>query len=655
MAHLSSPDRPWGKPFTSKRYIHPPLSENIVTMWPSSMVMIGEIPPENPQYHYEHPKYGWFWGLCSEDSAAVIFTLKRESDLRFRQRANPNYQNYTWSHEIMPIEITKYHTRSDGIPVHSFVKDMDAVKFHEEAFCDSERVPITYIKVTIENNFGFEEKIELAGLVRRGKEFLFTGCQEPDGYDGYYPKREQFLEAEKLEHKNGILTDGKYKFYLDKKADYTFDVENDFAISLILSPYEKKTFTFAFTRSDRRPKSYNAARRECLEFWRKELSRAENIPAMSEVGPLFYNFLAQMLQMFAHPHDRDYTIMRQGATQRYHWPEAVEMVRALSLIGGYADYIDRGLAHYFGELQEKSGEDRGKIFYSHVPWNTRTATALSMLAEASKSDASLLYKYVEPAMLAFEYCERTRAKSMDIDGIIPGLLPPGICTDHHIAKAQQWTSADAALLRGYADFAEVLKSHNLKCGETVEAAYHDYFSVIKGIFESIAEEQRCSEFLYLPRDPKNNPEIEAELNKDPFGYVFPYVLIETGVAGYGTDNSEKIIHTYSCGGQSQNGLLWPCYRSTTGAGRTWYTTSAELHLFNYYEKCNNKKGQKKLIDALLKYNVTTEYLQAERIDDNNAYIAPWMPNASANGRLLQMLFGYYGKRKTDQNKQFEKN
>lgn len=40
MTHLSSPANPWGKPFTSKRYIHPPQAENIVTMWPNSMIMI---------------------------------------------------------------------------------------------------------------------------------------------------------------------------------------------------------------------------------------------------------------------------------------------------------------------------------------------------------------------------------------------------------------------------------------------------------------------------------------------------------------------------------------------------------------------------------------------------------------------------------------
>ena len=56
--HLSSPDKPWGKPFTNKLYIHPPFSENIVTLWPNSMVMIGEIPPGNSRYWYQDEKYG---------------------------------------------------------------------------------------------------------------------------------------------------------------------------------------------------------------------------------------------------------------------------------------------------------------------------------------------------------------------------------------------------------------------------------------------------------------------------------------------------------------------------------------------------------------------------------------------------------------------
>ena len=167
---------------------------------------------------------------------------------------------------------------------------------------------------------------------------------------------------------------------------------------------------------------------------------------------------------------------------------------------------------------------------------------------------------------------------------------------------------------------------------------------MKKIFDQIAKDQENSEFLYLPRDPKNNPEIEAVLNKDPFGYSKPNEALSIGLAGYGTKNAEKIIHTYSCGGQAKNGLIYPTYRSTSGIGRTWYTTWAEHSRYVYYKKSGNLDECKRLIDALLKYNVSTEYYQCERYDDHDAYTAPWMPNASANGRLLYMLFDYYGAR-----------
>ena len=39
MAHISTMENPWGKSFTTKRYAHAPLTENIVTVWPSTMVI----------------------------------------------------------------------------------------------------------------------------------------------------------------------------------------------------------------------------------------------------------------------------------------------------------------------------------------------------------------------------------------------------------------------------------------------------------------------------------------------------------------------------------------------------------------------------------------------------------------------------------------
>ena len=204
------------------------------------------------------------------------------------------------------------------------------------------------------------------------------------------------------------------------------------------------------------------------------------------------------------------------------------------------------------------------------------------------------------------------------------------------------------MLRGYKSLLEVLKESDSAYASEIKAAYDDYFGVMKDIFDKFAEEQKDSEFLYLPRDPKNNPELEERLDKDAFGYMFPNEALALGLGGYGTETSEKVIYTYSHGRQAENGLIYPMYRSATGTGRTWYTTWAEHVRYAYYKESGNREKCRELIDALLKYNVTTEYYQCERYDDHDAYSGPWMPNASANGRVLDMLFDYYGKRKIEE-------
>jgi hypothetical protein len=37
----------------------------------------------------------------------------------------------------------------------------------------------------------------------------------------------------------------------------------------------------------------------------------------------------------------------------------------------------------------------------------------------------------------------------------------------------------------------------------------------------------------------------------------------------------------------------------------------------------------------------------ERFADNDPTFCPWQPNASANGRLIQMLFEFFGSRKRE--------
>lgn len=646
MAHISTVENPWGKCFTTKRYLHAPLTENIVSMWPSTMVMIGEISGEDDP----HTHYPMHHNESALPSSAVIFTLKRESDLVFNERRADDYEQI-WNHAFLPYKVTEYKTRNDGVPIHALVKDLDVVKLHQEAFCDTERVSTAYIQVTVENSLGLAQNIELGVYVRTGKEFDLIGRPGADGY-----RREEQNKAKWLEHcapyaqKNGYLTDGRYTLYYEQLRECRFgrqgSAEPDVVYTLTLQPYEKQTFTFALTRNAKKPISYAKAKARTASFWKKELSKAQNMPNKKDIKPLFYHFLAQELQMFAYPQGKDYVFIRQGGRQRYHWPEAKELVHALCKIGGYSDYIDKALSYYFNHLQEKDGENAGRIHYPPVPWNSRTAAALEMFASAVESDEMFYQKYVEQAMSAFRWIEKERAKSANITGAYKGIFPPGVATDNPFANAQQWMFADTAMLRGERMLLQTLKRHNSAYVGEVENAYNDYFAVMQGLLGQFAQEQKDSDKLWLPRDPKNNAETENELQKDNFTYMFPNSVLAEGLAGYNTATAEKIIRAYSDNGQSKNGLIYPVYQSTTGVGRTWYTTWAEHDRFIYYKACKNQAEMKKLLDSLLKYNVTSEYYQGERYDDHDGYTVPWMPNASANGRVLQMLFDVYGVQKT---------
>lgn len=116
----------------------------------------------------------------------------------------------------------------------------------------------------IENAFCMPQKIGLGTLVRTGPECLFTGCSDPDGYDGYNPVRSNWDDEEMMhyEKRDGYLTDGTYKLYFDNRADFIFGGENDIDIALKLKPYEKRSFTFVFTRNEKAPKTYKEARKE---------------------------------------------------------------------------------------------------------------------------------------------------------------------------------------------------------------------------------------------------------------------------------------------------------------------------------------------------------------------------------------------------------
>jgi hypothetical protein len=79
--------------------------------------------------------------------------------------------------------------------------------------------------------------------------------------------------------------------------------------------------------------------------------------------------------------------------------------------------------------------------------------------------------------------------------------------------------------------------------------------------------------------------------------------------------------------------------------KVWYGSWTDLEWFKYYERSGQREKMKEILDAQLKYIMTPEYYMMERYDETNPFYAPWLPNASANGRTMLMMLEYYGSKK----------
>ena len=629
--HISSIENPWGKTFTDKRYVHPPFSECIVTTWGSSMVLYGEIDGKGSMQRRRAP-------VNSEStlpSAGVIFTVKRGNPAKAI-----DYLDHPLNGEFMPAMAVKYNVRDDGAPIHSMVKDFVDFKFHQEVFCDNQRVPTAYIKVTLENGYDQPQKFSLCALLRSGHEFEMVGCREVSTYYRVKQDDKRWRSLNIFHEEDGYYADGTYRLYFSKEYGLKPSWTHDLEVELDFAPNEKKTFYFAFTRNTNKPKKYAAARRTAVEFWQEQISKARNVPKNKKLRKVFNNLLVQCLQMFCYRQGHHDLLIRQGGLSRHVWPtEARSLINALAKIGGYEDYLASAVSAYFDKMQIKEGEDAGKIIVPcDYQWATNPGSVLESFAYASRNDDKLFNKHIDDAMVTYRWVEKQRAKTYDMDGVVKGLFPPALSSDFGNAGQQIWGHTDCWMLQGIKEFVEVLKEKNSPYYEEVKKGYDEYYKILSDVLDKITDTQKDNDKIYLPHDAKNDPELEKELNKV---YVSMSLKIANylyqGFGGFGSEVQQKVFKAHFPPKTNKNGLYSSVYTSTSGVGQTWYITFTEYTLYCYFGIIGNKKEQKRIFNALMKYTLTNEYHLTERYDPYKGTIVPWLPNASANGRLLVMI------------------
>ena len=148
---------------------------------------------------------------------------------------------------------------------------------------------------------------------------------------------------------------------------------------------------------------------------------------------------------------------------------------------------------------------------------------------------------------------------------------------------------------------------------------------------------------------KNYKENQQELLTGIFEYID---RMRNTIEKSNRSDKEKIINYYTRRGFIKGGLynklpdkiapgVYPYYLDENGRCLIWYISAHEYSWFKYFMRRDMKDRAKEIIDDCIRFGMTKDYYMLERYNERDPYFGPWMPNASANGRLLNMLLDYY--------------
>lgn len=623
-------DGQWRRAFTPKRYLHGPFAEYMFTLWADMKLLCGPIVEKTCGYRSSGVKLLVGEALRSPDFEAVE-TVARE----------------------------------DGLPLHLLRFATEEYRIEMEACCSTgERIPSAFVKITLTNLTHRTLEDRLALLPRTGREDHLVGM-EVDGYAHYDSSEHNwgFLESNWRYDGSRYLTDGEYEIALEP-GGFAPVWQGDadglvwYQRKLLLLPYtlgpkEVKTLTFMM-----RPKQdaaldfcYETAREAASDYWNAQLARLRCVPDSDAHLDVVRNLTVQCLQMFAYPQGKDYVLARQGGLQRSIWPaEAWEFLIMLNKMGDFGAYSERAYDTYFDVMSVQEGEDAGFVQAANG-WASHTAAALLCCADylIHSSSRRAYEKYRDKLYRAFRWIQKKRLASYETDCIGKGIFPPMRSSDWP-GEYQSWCITDCTNLLGLERLARAFAQYDDPCAGEVRGTYEDYMACMKRLLDAeVANNTRGDEILLTNK-------LGVTLTDPPSGPYFddgPGNLLLAGVmdpCGETTEKIERYFRRRGCmrnglTGLMNDGLIFQGHNADPWAGHTWYTSSGDKNWFLTWLKRGEREKARQTLEAQLYYGMTAAYYLMERYADNDPYWVPWCPNASANGRLLQMLFAYYGERK----------
>jgi hypothetical protein len=615
----------WERPKTTKLYLHPPLAERIVTVWPDFKVVNGQIKEGVPL----NGGYGFGFLILRGDGA-----------------------------ESVPWKETVFTTREDGIPIPVLSSPGDGLSLSMECFCSMERAPVTYCRLKVRNGHPWPMESSLSLMPRNGRETYMMGTSI-DAYQSYEPCRESWgMLPSDWTFANDRLSNGESEIVLlpGKSVGMEWvecDIRRPFLfkkilrLSFRLEPDGETSVDIAMRRGTGGAFRYEEEKRKTVKGWERELSGITLFPSTDapSVRAMFLSLTAQCLQMFAMPEGTDHVIPRQGGIVHWIWPwEAAEMTMALDRIGLH-DYPEKAYDFFRAHLLVKEGPDKGMIKTMGIDWACQTGSVLLGLSYHIKSMKSRerFQHYRQMLLDCLDYIERTRAKTMDpsFTGVGKGLFPPMKASDWP-DEYQSWCWTDLNNLLGLKEMHGLFALFQDDCAPRIEKSYRDYRGIIERILKDFTDGQKDNDEILIPyrlgiplTDPALYPYHADATNLIRLGLVKPGGKVFRQLEAY--FRNRRLIQN------GLTGLMQDSYPGDRWCGHTWYLGISDMAWFYGWLEAGEIEKAEETFFAVLKYGMTAEHYMQERYADNDPTYVPWSPNASNNGRVIMMMLDYHSR------------
>ncbi len=616
------------RPRTIKLYLHPPEAASLVTLWPDFKVVSKPVraDPDAPA-----------------DGAGARFLF------------GPAAQAPDW-------RAARFEVRADGIPIHALCAVDDDFDIRLECFCSWDRQPVTYLKLTLTNPSPAEREAVFGVMPRAGRSALLYGLA-PDMYATYEPRLEHWDLLESTWRYDGArLADGARSLSLDGGAGLSARWVEHNPLNRAAKHYlecrlwlpGRASRDVVLALSDGATgrvidaAEYQAQRERALARWQSELAGVTARPRLpdAEMSAMFDSLVCQSLQMLATADD-GLVRPRQGGINDGVWPtEAIEYLMAFDRIG-LRDAAEKGYRYLF-HTQVGDGEDRGRVV-GLMKWSNDTGAALHGLAYhlAQCNDAGLFAEWRERAWLALDWIERQRARTRQDAGPGRGLFPAGVGHDWG-TRAQYWCFTDGFLCMGARAMADAFARFGDPQAEVVRAQAEDYAACLRRALEIEVEGQRGRPEVFVPnalgaRDSYPPPAV--------YQADGPTALMRAGIIEPDSALFERVERYFASRGWMQRGLTHLMteslfthspFVSDPWAGHTWYISFTDLVWFRAWLARGERDKAAQTLWAQMRYGMSDAFYMQERYADNDPAFCPWQPNASANGRLIMMLFDFYG-------------